>query len=214
MTKAKQIPLAFNNDRDVKRVRAAFGNASDRDLKMAQTLLDQEYTRRARPQFRHDQTKDAMAGFLDKISFDYFCTFTTRRPVSLYATRRIAEKVCDHVGAGHEWSVFWAAEEFDVRDGFHFHALMKQPVENLPGTKGELVAKGGKLWTVWEGEPARSNDYAKMDLFNWYFQKYGRCQLIDNREPDRQLAASHYISKYITKKITDYDFRIAKPHML
>lgn len=206
MTKARQISLAFNNDGDVKRIRDGFKGATLGDLKMFLTAAEFEYTQRTKTQFR-DRTKEAIAGFLDNISFDYFCTFTTRKPVSMFATRRIADKVCERVGAGYNSSVFWASEEFDVRDGFHFHALLKM---SEPETLVRLHSESKYYEKV---EPLNVPRWSKMDLFDWYYKKYGRCQLIDNREPDRQLAASHYISKYITKRITDYDFRIAKRHM-
>lgn len=203
-----QLPFSFNNDQDVKRVRDQIRGASFKDLQLAASVIDQELNRRIQEQRswagKASDMKDALAGFLDKISFDYFCTFTTRKPVSLYATRRIAEKVCARVEAGTASSVFWAAEEFDVRDGFHFHALMKMP---------ELDQMKNKNSTGQVTYLDSSSKFLKMDLFDWYFKKYGRCQIIDNREPDRQVAASYYISKYVTKKITDYDFQIAKSHM-
>lgn len=183
MKKEKQLPLSFNNDKDVKRVRAYIQNLSHDDLRMFSNSVDHEFSRRAYSKsFRKEETKQSIAGFLDKMNFDYFCTFTTRKPVSLFATRRLAEKVCEYVDAPITSSVFWAAEEFDVRDGFHFHALMK-------------------------------TDVNRMAIFDWYFRKYGRADIIDNREPGRQLAASHYVSKYITKRITDYDFQLSKFHM-
>ena len=207
MKRESQLPFTFNNDRDVKAFRDFIKSASDTDIKFAMSALDHEHSRRQRVTFQ-DRTKEAMAGFLDKISFDYFCTFTTRRPVSLYATRRIAEKVCDRVQAGSTSSVFWCAEEFDVRDGFHFHALMKMP-GHLKHTQYRDTLFHGR-----EELKSQYQSFGKVDLFNWYHSRYGRCQIIDNREPDRQLAASHYVSKYVTKKITDYDFRICKSHLL
>lgn len=189
-------------------MRSDIRDLPETDLHLLSTAIEHEQSRRARVNAKpRDQVRDALAGFLDNISFDYFCTFTTRKPVSLFATRRIAEKVCSYVSAGHSSSVFWAAEEFDVRDGFHFHALMKFDThfreyrETLFGGR-EII-----------GTKSFDTTMRKQDVFNWYFQKYGRCQLIDNREPDRQLRASHYVSKYITKKITDYDFRISPTHM-
>jgi len=196
--KERQLPLSFNNDHDVKRVRDSLRTVTGNNLRLLSTAVDFELTSRGK-EFRKTETKDALAGFLDKISFDYFCTFTTRKPVSMFATRRIADQVCERVDAGIKSSVFWAAEEFDVRDGFHFHALMK-----FDSASNILVANG----TTTRYEP-----FNKMDLFDWYYRKYGRCQIIDNREPDRQFAASHYVAKYVTKKITDYDFRISRYHM-
>lgn len=116
----------------------------------------------------------AIAGFLDNIDFRYFCTFTTRKPISIASTRRIAETVVSFVDGGNTSTVFWAAEPFDVREGYHFHALMRTPKD-------------------------------KLEIFDWYFRRYGRCSILDNSEPDRRQAASYYCSKYLTKKLADYD---------
>lgn len=128
--------------------------------------------------------KHALAGFLDCVSFDYFCTFTTRLPVSLASTRKIAERVGKYIDAhpAGRASYFWCAEKFDVREGYHFHALIK------------------------------SDSIDKYAVWDWYFRRYGRAQMIDNREPDRQLAASYYVSKYVTKAVVDYDVVICHQH--
>jgi hypothetical protein len=126
----------------------------------------------------------ALAGFLDVISFDFFCTFTTRKPIGVKTCRRHADKVLDFVRKDDsETSFFWAAEKFELTEGagsnrFHWHALLKSQVD-------------------------------KYKLFNWYFQKFGRCQIIDNREPDRQAAASYYCSKYMVKSLGDYDIHLS-----
>lgn len=117
---------------------------------------------------------EAIAGFLDNVDFRYFCTFTSRKPISIKSTRRIAEKVGQYIDAGNKSTFFWAAEKFDVREGYHFHGLMRTPID-------------------------------KLEIWNWYFQKFGRCQLIDNTEPERRQSASYYCSKYITKALADYD---------
>lgn len=117
---------------------------------------------------------EALGNFLDVIDFSHFCTFTTRKPVSVGATRRIAENVAKFVGAGSDSTMFWAAEKFDVREGYHFHALLETP-------------------------------HHPLEIFNWYFPRYGRCQVINNTEPERRQAASYYCAKYITKQLADYD---------
>jgi hypothetical protein len=124
-----------------------------------------------------------LTGWLDSINFTHFCTFTTSKPISIYSTRRIAEKlynVC--LGGNKVSSMFWASEKFEVRDGFHFHALLRTPLQPQQ---------------IWE----------------WYYSRYGRCQIIDNSDPERMLTASRYVSKYITKELTDYDIYINPDHL-
>lgn len=128
---------------------------------------------------------ETLGNFLAVVNFTHFCTFTSRRPISLNATRRIAENVAKYVDAGNTGSMFWAAEKFDVREGYHFHALLATPIN-------------------------------AMDIFGWYFPRYGRCQIIDNTDPERQQQASYYCSKYVTKALADYDIyfsrKIAQRH--
>jgi len=68
-----------------------------------------------------------LAEYLDWINFKYFCTFTTRLPIGLNSTRRLAETVANKIKAGSQSTMFWCAEPFDVREGFHFHALIRTP---------------------------------------------------------------------------------------
>ncbi len=122
---------------------------------------------------------EALGNFLDVIDFTHFCTFTTRKPISLNSTRRIAEKVAKFVNAGDRSTMFWAAEKFDVREGFHFHALLQ-------------------------------SDFSPIEIFNWYFPRYGRCQIIDNAAQERRQSASYYCAKYVTKSVSDYDIYFSK----
>jgi len=120
-----------------------------------------------------------LAGFLDSLDFNYFATFTTRKPIALKSTRRLAQRVGGHIGAGEVSTYFWCAEEFDVRDGYHFHALIDMPHDP------KLIS-------------------------SWYERSYGRCQIITNTKPGIKKAASWYVSKYITKGVTDWDIYFRK----
>jgi len=123
-----------------------------------------------------------LAGFLDAINFTHFCTFTTSLPTSVNGARRIAERVYFFIGGRSASSMFWVAEKFEVRDGFHFHALLRTPLRPI-------------------------------DIWSWYFTRYGRCQIIDNTLPERMLPATYYCSKYIVKKIADYDIYFNPLHL-
>jgi len=122
---------------------------------------------------------EALGNFLQIVDFTHFCTFTTAKPISLGSTRRIAQNVARFVDAGNSSTMFWAAEAFDVREGFHFHALLQSPIN-------------------------------AMEIFSWYYPRYGRCQIIDNTLPERRQAASYYCAKYITKRLSDYDIYFSK----
>src|SRR6267142_3663185 len=115
---------------------------------------------------RNNTQIDALAGFLSALDFTHFCTFTSRKPISVASTRRIAEQVAVFVKAlpprafdirdTYPWdaksshiaifsqipaqnlqtfeatsSMFWAAEKFDTREGYHFHALISTPLHAI-----------------------------------------------------------------------------------
>lgn len=140
-----------------------------------------------------------MAGFLNTIDFDYFSTFTFPLPCGLVACRSHANRLANHLDAGKVVSFFWCAEPHELKyptgqtesntkagtyvgSRYHFHALIKGPVD-------------------------------KFHIWNYWRERYkGRADIIDNREPDRQLKASHYLSKYVTKRISDYDIHLAPAH--
>lgn len=122
---------------------------------------------------------EALAGFLSAVDFTHFTTFTTRKPISVNSARRIAENLAKFLDAGRTTTMFWAAEAFDTREGFHFHALLRTPMN-------------------------------AMEIFDWYFKRYGRCQIINNTDPDTRHSASYYCGKYVTKKLADYDIYFAK----
>jgi len=146
--------------------------------------------------------KEVLAGFLDCISFDYFCTFTTRKPIGIKSCRRNAVDVYNHLlKHDRETSFFWCAEKFDLQDGMKSSATLRHPVSE--------IISSDYTSTRYHWHALAKGTFDKYAVFDWYFKKYGRCQLIDNREPDRQLAASHYVSKYVTKSLADFDIYLS-----
>lgn len=124
--------------------------------------------------------KIGLIEFLHSRNFDTFATFTTSLPLGLPAARRKMENVVKLIDAGSSTDFFWCAERFDVREGFHTHGLINWRVPN---------------------ETMR-NSCNKM-LFDHWLHRYGRITL----DPVRgKYNAEYYLTKYITKSITDYDF--------
>lgn len=161
----------------------------------------------------------ALAGFLDCISFDFFCTFTSRKPESVGSIRRQAENVYTQIKSGvlftgdFDVSMFWCAEKFDLTDGMKSTARLAHP-EFVFDSERYTNARNLKDYTSsryhWHALIKANVD--KFQLFDYYSRRYGRCQIIDNREPDRQLAASYYCSKYVTKQLADYDIHLSSKH--
>lgn len=187
MKRYSQLPLSFNNDKDVKRLRKIISEIPQKDFELLRNVLD--YTAAERK--GHAKPIHAignMALFLDNLNFDYFCTFTTPYKLSLNSSRRISDQICNYVNAGWDSSVFWCAEKFKLTEGagsnrYHLHALMKTELD-------------------------------RFQILNWYRGRYsnGIAQLrpVDAK---RGLSASFYVSKYITKELSDYDLRISPDHL-
>jgi hypothetical protein len=80
--------------------------------------------------------------------------------------------------------MFWASEPFDAKEGYHTHALLK--VNEALGYKDiiemwQKVSKGGK----------------------------GKWNRVDLQLYDDKLGAGYYLSKYITKQLSDYDYLVS-----
>ena len=129
----------------------------------------------------------AFSNLLSKYNFDTFGTFTTRRPLSLPGARRMAERFAVKINAGQTTSMFWAAEPFDTREGFHFHGLLKLGGFYTPTD----------LWQYWTNE-----------------MKYGRSQFLPVSRKFGTNAVENYCAKYISKHLSDYDIYIGvQPHL-
>jgi hypothetical protein len=124
---------------------------------------------------------DVFGGFLESTEWSYWCTFTTGWELTLPSARRMANKIftkfCGAMGQGDLFQIenpamFWAAEPFDCRNGFHIHALMRT------------------------GADAKQ-------IYTWSKKKYGRAQVIKYQKGK---GAASYCGKYITKRLSDYDY--------
>ncbi len=126
----------------------------------------------------------SFADLLSGYKFETFATYTTKRTLSLAGARRLASKFGDAFDAGERTSLFWAAEPFDTRVGYHFHGL---------------INSYGKF---------QNNDY-----WNWWSMQMnlGRSQFLPiNRAMGYQNQVEKYITKYITKRLADFDLYTAK----
>lgn len=144
---------------------------------------------------------EALAGFLSAVDFTHFCTFTTKKPTSVAGMRRVAERVAKYVDAGGASTMFWAAEKFDSTDGMKSTAVLKFPGD---AHKQDYTTSRYHFHAL-----MRTHLHA-MDIFGWYQGRYGRCQIINNADPDRRHSAAHYCAKYITKSLADYDVYFSK----
>ncbi len=78
------------------------------------------------------------ARFLNTLPWSHFATFTTRESIGRFATRRLIQKISKKIPIRSSQSnvkIFWAAEQFKSKDGYHIHCLINCP---LPGHIAEL----------------------------------------------------------------------------
>lgn len=122
-----------------------------------------------------------LSDYLWKQEFDFFCTFTTRETLTSHAARRLGENIYNQLGGKEALKMFWVSEQFKNRYGVHLHALINSRIRNA--FNPEIPYLGFS------------------DIKN-VGTKFGRCQVLKCQ----QLPAAYYISKYVTKSITDYDY--------
>ena len=126
--------------------------------------------------------KNGLADWLGNQNWNLWTTLSTGYELTLPATRRAMIRFHEKVSQTNSCKVFWASEKFDVKDGFHLHTLWNfQNKIHDRETYGQFV----KDWKT----------CCNTNSANVYSQTY---------KPN--MGAHKYIAKYITKKITDYDF--------
>lgn len=126
--------------------------------------------------------KNKLSKWLNEQEWNLWTTLSTGYELTLPSARRAMIRFHDKVSKTNNCQVFWAAENFDVKDGFHLHTLWKfQNRIHDRETYGQFV----KDWRT----------ICKTNSANVYSETY-----------KMEMGAHEYISKYITKKITDYDY--------
>lgn len=75
-----------------------------------------------------NQLNQEYAEFLDSIPWDYFCTFTTPYELTLKSARRLSNRIARTINIPRAGKMFWGAEKFECKDGYHLHALINSPV--------------------------------------------------------------------------------------
>lgn len=123
----------------------------------------------------------AMGDWLTSREWSHYATFTTGYELTVSSARRAMHRIHDSLDRLAPCEMFWAAEPFDVKEGYHTHALLKVH-ESMPYKAivdlWQKVSKGGK----------------------------GKWNRIDLQEYDSNRGAGYYLGKYITKGLSDYDY--------
>ena len=120
--------------------------------------------------------------------WDYFATFTSEHKLSLYSARKIMSQYYEVLKKYHG-RLFWIAEEFTSKDGFHIHALIATPKQAT-----HIMVLGNQYFiNIWN------------NLTSGHFGGTAtRCK-VEKFDPIR--AAGYYLTKDMLKEKVDYDFQ-------
>src|SRR5437870_708364 len=70
-------------------------------------------------------TLNTYADWLNREEWNCFCTFTTRYSMTMKQARRAMDRLHSFLIAKYgQAKIFWVAEPFDTRHGYHTHALV------------------------------------------------------------------------------------------
>lgn len=136
--------------------------------------------------------KKEWSDWLESIQWNYFATFTTPYEMTLNSARRIMDRYHSKMTMpGREDLMFWVAEKYELKDGYHLHALIKT----------EFPWDHRSLWDLWQlvsvycGQKTNRTDGK---VFN----------RADIKKRDFRKKAGSYMTKYITKSVCDFDLLI------
>lgn len=128
---------------------------------------------------------------LGKYEWQHFGTFTTAYELTLPSARRTIERYHKALKQAGKCTLFWVAEPFDLKDGFHLHGLMdaQNHLDYI-----HLI----RIWQKITGKPK----YWDKDENEMRAGKLNRIQL---QRYDPLRGARGYCAKYMFKANCDYD---------
>lgn len=127
----------------------------------------------------------AYADWLNSMDWGFYCTLTTRYSMSVKSARRSAERLYSHLQKNIGGiRLFWVAEPFDAKYGYHIHALIHFVNPILYDAK-ELIKKAWQVISKGKGGKEYNNTV---------IQPY-----------KSELGANYYVSKYVLRNNSDFD---------
>jgi len=142
-------------------------------------------------QTKSDPLKQAWGSWLDGREWQLWTTLTTGRELTLPGSRRAINKLAGYLKQHHyPAEIFWAAEPFDLKEGYHLHSLVR--FTDLTVMDDNKQAYGNLIngWRQITGDKS-----ARI-----YSERY---------QPDK--GANYYLAKYMQKNRSDYDY--ISPHL-
>jgi hypothetical protein len=124
---------------------------------------------------------------LGQTNWTFYCTLSTQKPLSVKSAQRYIERTHAQLQTNFnlETQIFWIAEPFDSKYGYHLHCLVKFNCKDAHKYKNELI----KAWQI-----VTKGSYGKK--YNW-----------TNILPyDANLGGRYYLVKGIDKNNIEYGF--------
>jgi hypothetical protein len=148
--------------------------------------------------YKSIDTTNAYANWLSTMEWTFFSTFTTAYPLTLNSARRLMERYFSKVKTlTGDANLFWVAEPFKVRDGYHTHGLLKVPPEFK---EKHLYQSLVDTYQMACGSSVVTNNQGKL--------KFNNSHRIDLSKYDSSKFGARYCAKYLMKKYSDYDILI------
>ena len=143
--------------------------------------------------------KSEYGGFINSLDWHYYCTFTTGYEMTLKSARRSMERFHKILSKNTgNIRFFWVAEPFDVKEGFHTHALLyfdnTQLNDYSSGKNSNGFSAIKKAWEIAAG--GKYNAKGKNGIRGRYVRYKAN------------KGAAHYLGKYLSKSMSDYDLLI------
>ena len=86
--------------------------------------------------------------YIDKIDWTFYCTFSTRYPLTLKLARTYMERLHIFLEVNLKLcnNIFWVAEPFDSKYGYHIHTVVKLNCD-YPHNNAEILNKAWQIVT-------------------------------------------------------------------
>lgn len=125
--------------------------------------------------------------FLGQTNWTFYCTLSTTYPLNIKIAQRYIERTHEQLQTNFnlKTQMYWVAEPFDSKYGFHLHCLVKFDNKEPHKNKKELI----KAWQI-----ATKGSYGK---------KYNWTSIVPY---DANLGGKYYVVKCIGRNDIEYGF--------
>jgi hypothetical protein len=136
------------------------------------------------------QVRNAYAEWLNEFKWTYWATFTTVYKLTMPSARRAMEGMFKEISKAGKVTIFYVIEPFDLKEGYHLHALV--------ALEGNLKYNHIiNLWQYLSGNKKLKKGKTAEGKSIW--------NRTDLQKYNPKLGARHYVGKYMTKAMCDYD---------